>query len=206
MTPRFHDLIREGDGWRTLEVKTHHASPHLVTTTQRVATPSRPEGVSWGVVHRKGAVVVAPITAAGEFVLVRQERVPIRQSLWEFPAGQIDGAGEADDRTVLATAARELGEEAGYTLRADGRWERLGYFFTSAGFTDEHSHLVAAMGVEPGKRGRTPDEGEAITECHVFLRTEMLAMIDRGEIRDANTLALVARLFARGILESAFLR
>lgn len=195
--PAFHGLIGAPEGWRLLGVETHHASPWLVATTQRVATPTRTE-VEWSVVHRKGAVVIAPITPEGNFVLVRQERVPVRQSLWEFPAGQIDGL-KGDDAAILATAARELQEEAGYELPASGRWERLGYFFTSAAFTDEHSHLVAALGVVPHAAGSRPEESEAITEVRVFTRAELLGAIDRNEIRDANTLAMVARMTARGL-------
>lgn len=195
----FHDLIGRPEGWETLAVEAHHVSPWLVATTQRVATPTRPEGVEWSVVHRKGAVVVAPITAEGRFVLVRQERVPVRQSLWEFPAGQID-VPDGDEAAILATAARELQEEAGYELAPGGRWERLGYFFTSAAFTDEHSHLVAAIGVVPHAAGARPEATEAITAVRAFTRDELLRAIDRNEIRDANTLALVARMFARGVI------
>lgn len=198
-TPAFHGLIGSPEGWRTLAVRLNFESPWLVDTTQRVATPTRPEGVEWGVVHRKGAVVVAPITRDGRFVLVRQERVPVRQQLWEFPAGQIDGA-EGDEAAILATAARELQEEAGYALAPEGRWEQLGYFFTSAAFTDEHSHLVAALGVEPHAAGARPEATEAITDCRLFTQEELLRAIDQNEIRDANTLALVARMLARGLL------
>ncbi|MBS0661172.1 MAG: NUDIX hydrolase [Verrucomicrobia bacterium] len=198
----FHDLIGRPEGWATLDVQAHHVSPWLVATTQRVATPTRPDGVEWSVVHRKGAVVIAPLTPEGHFVLVRQERVPVRQSLWEFPAGQIDGRA-GDEAAILATAQRELQEEAGYELGAEGRWVPLGYFFTSAAFTDEHSHLVAAVGVVPHAHGAQPEETEAITAVRTFTRAELLGAIARNEIRDANTLAMVARLFACGLLTPA---
>ena len=65
-----------------------------------------------------------------------------------LPRGGLPQRVRAGDvAAILATAARELQEEAGYALAPEGRWEQLGYFFTSAAFTDEHSHLVAALGV-----------------------------------------------------------
>ena len=30
------------------------------------------------------------MTAEGNFVLIRQERIPIRKAIWEMPAGQVD--------------------------------------------------------------------------------------------------------------------
>jgi len=151
------------------------------------------------VAHRKGAVVIAPMTREGEFLLVRQERVPIRATIWEFPAGQIDDASEPE--AVRATAIRELREESGYELAPDGELIPLGYFFPSAGFTDEHSHLVLARTVVPSPLGHAHDPGEAITECRAFSQAQLRAMIASGEIRDANTLSAFARMVAMGFIK-----
>lgn len=129
-----------------------------------MATPARPRGVKWDVVNRKAAVVVAPITAKNEFVLVRQERIPVRQALWEFRAGRIEAPGgqaTSEESIILATAVRELQEEAGYRLRPGGRWERLGFCFTSPAFTDEHCHFLATIGVEAGSRGQSARGGRS---------------------------------------------
>lgn len=198
-----HFLTRDVPPWRTLEITPRWSNAWVSATTHRVATPTRPEGVEWTVVHRKAAVVIAPFLADGRALLVRQERIPVRASLWEFPAGQIElpdeGRPDAEDEALLlATAARELREEAGHALAPGGRWERLGYFFTSAAFTDEHSHLVAATLVEPHAEGHAPEADEAITECRAFTPEELRTMIAAGEIRDANSLAMFARLTASG--------
>ena len=94
---------------------------------------------------------------------------------------------------------RELREESGYELAPDGELIALGHFFPSAGFTDEHSHLLLARGVVPSPHGHAHDSAEAITECRAFTREEFRAMIASGEIRDANTLAAFARLVAMGL-------
>ena len=54
---------------------------------------ARPEPRAWTIVHRKAAVVVAPMTRDGKIVLIHQERIPIRQAIWEMPSGQIDRSG-----------------------------------------------------------------------------------------------------------------
>jgi ADP-ribose pyrophosphatase len=138
------------------------------------------------------------MTADGRFILVRQERVPIRATIWEFPAGQIDDTSDPD--AIRATGLRELTEEAGYELAPGGELISLGHYFPSCGFTDEHSHLVLARPVVPAAGGAKPDAAESITECRAFSTDEFRAMIASGEIRDANTLSAFARMVAMRLL------
>jgi ADP-ribose pyrophosphatase len=193
----FHHFIRETDGWRTLADETLFANPHLEVHRPTVVSPTRSTPFQWTVAHRKGAVVVVPETAGGKYLLIRQERVPIRATIWEFPAGQIDDLEEPD--AIRATGLRELREESGHELAPGGEVISLGHFFPSSGFTDEHSHLLLARPVIPSPRGHQHDSAEAITECRAFSREELRAMIASGEIRDANTLAAFARLVAMGL-------
>ena len=195
---RFHDFIRDTEQWRLVADTMLYVNDYLEVHSVTVTSPTRATPFTWTVVHRKGAVVIAPLTSEGKFLLVRQERVPIRATIWEFPAGQIDDSTSPD--AVRATALRELHEEAGYELAQDGELISLGHFFPSAGFTDEHSHLLLARGVVPAAGGARPDAAEAITECRAFSPEELRAMIASGEIRDANTLSAFARLVAMGLI------
>lgn len=194
----FHDFIRDTAGWRTHASDELFDNPHLSVHRVTVSSPTRPAPFKWLVCHRKSAVVIAPMTAEGKLLLIRQERVPIRATIWEFPAGQIDD--HAEPEAIRATAARELREEAGYELAPGGELISLGHYFPSSGFTDEHSHLFLAHPVVPHPKGHEHDPGEAITECRTFAVDELRAMIASGEICDANTLATFARLTARGLL------
>jgi ADP-ribose pyrophosphatase len=194
----FHDFIRDTDGWKTRADEPLFANPYIAVHRVTLTTPTRPEPFEWTVAHRKSAVVVVPITGAGEFLLVRQERVPIRASIWEFPAGQIDD--HAEDDAIRATGLRELREESGHELAPGGEIISLGHFFPSASFTDEHSHLLLARPVVPSPLGHAHDAGEAITDCRAFPPAEFREMIARGEIRDANTLAAFARMVALGLI------
>jgi ADP-ribose pyrophosphatase len=181
-------------GWRELSREVVAETPFLTVSREHVATPSRPDGVTWTVVRRPQAAVVAPRTADGRYILVRQERVSVRRELWEFPAGQVDG--EVTPEAIVATAHRELGEEAGCCVT--GELVALGAFFPSAGFTDEQSYLFLATKVERRDEGHAHDEHEAIVDCRAFTAGELRAMIASGEICDANTLCLFARLVAAG--------
>jgi 8-oxo-dGTP pyrophosphatase MutT (NUDIX family) len=196
----FHNFVRDENGWQFLANETAFANPHLEVHRVTVSSPTRPEPFQWTVCHRKGAVVVAPLTAKDEFVLIRQERVPIRATIWEFPAGQIDEHAEHNEAAIRNTGLRELREESGYELEPGGSVIPLGHYFPSAGFTDEHSHLLLVRPVILGAFGRDPDAGEAITECRPFSVGELRAMIASGEIRDANTLAAFARMVALGLI------
>ena len=203
MSTKTPKLVRDTGGWRTVSSKPLYESKNLDVLAQEVLTPGRPkEPVPWTVVHRKPAVVIAPVTPAGKYVLVRQERIPVRATLWEFPAGQIDEEDSDDDAVIRETAVRELREETGYELPADGSGEliALGYFFSSQGFTDEHAHLFLARGVVLADAGASHQEDEGILGSQEFSAAELTGMIADNTILNANALSLYARLSARGLL------
>lgn len=195
----FHSFTPDRDGWSTLRDDTAFANPHVEVHSVTVTSPTRPKPFPWTVCHRKAAVVVAGQTSDGKFVLVHQERVPIRATIWEFPAGQIDEATEHDEAAIRATGLRELREESGYELAAGGEVISLGHFFPSCGFTDEHSHLLLMRPIVLAAGGQHLDANEAIPDTRAFSAQELQEMIASGEIRDANTLALFARMSARGL-------
>jgi ADP-ribose pyrophosphatase len=143
-------------------------------------------------------VVIAPITREGKIVLIRQERIPIRATIWEMPAGQVDEL--CDTGSFKDVALRELREETGYELSEGGELTLLGDFFSSPGFTDERAFLMTARPVQPGASGHAHHDSEAIVDCREFSVSELRRMIRDEEIRDANTLSLFARLVARGIV------
>ena len=140
------------------------------------------------------------MTAEGKLILIQQERLPVRAAIWEVPAGQIDETTELESSAIETVALRELREETGYELDECGELIALGDYFTSPGFTDERGHFFFARPVRLSAEGHAHDESESILDCRAFTATELRTMIDRNEIRDANTLGLCARLLARGLL------
>ena len=181
--------------WNLLSSETFCDFPWLRVTREHVATPSRPEGVHWMVAHRPVAAVVAPRTPEGKYLLIRQERIPVRRETWEFPAGQVEG--DVSEQSIIQTAHRELGEEAG--VRCPGGLVSLGLFYSSVGFTDECCHLFLAPDVVAAEDLVDHDEHEAIHEVRAFSPDELIAAIGEGIIMDANTMAVFARLHARGV-------
>jgi ADP-ribose diphosphatase len=183
------------NGWETISSERHFADPHIEVATYQVRTPSRSQPRPWTIVHRKAAVIIAPMTRDGRIVLILQERIPIRIAIWEMPSGQIDSAAE----TIEQIALRELREESGYQLAKDGKVIALGDYFSSPGFTDERGYFFLAHPVEP-IANYARDETESILDCRAFSVPEIRRMIAENEIRDANTLAICARLAAHGFL------
>ncbi len=203
------DLFRveDRDGWHKVSGREVYADPYIQIERAEYLTPGRGDKrVPWTVACRKVAVCVAPVLEDGRFVLISQERLPVQRVLWEFPAGQIDDAPEElhDDAAARAiicdTTLRELREEAGCALDpARGRLEPLGYFFPSQGFTTEHVYMFRAEPVCVVSRPE-PDGSEHIGDVRFVSPGELRRMIAENEIANALTLALFARMSARGLV------
>ena len=108
----------------------------------------------------------------------------------EIPAGKLDEEGEEP----LETAKRELAEEIGKQAE---RWEPLGSFYTSPGFTDEQVHLFLASGLSDVDERPEVHENERI-DVEVRPVSDLDAIL--AETKDSKTLiglyALRARLAA----------
>jgi len=188
--------------WEIISSERHFANAHLEVATERVRTPFRSEPRAWTIVHRKAAVIIAPMTREGKILLIRQERIPIREAIWEMPSGQIDNHN-ADQGEIKKVALRELCEESGYELVQDGELIPIGHYFSSPGFTDERGYFFLARPVQRCKEPPDRDETESILDCREFTVEQIRRMIAQNEIRDANTLGLWARVLAGGLLAGA---
>jgi ADP-ribose pyrophosphatase len=141
-------------------------------------------------IRHSGASAVLPFASdpAGEdpqLILIRQYRYAAERTIYEIPAGRLD-PGE----TPLECATRELLEETGCTAE---RVEPLTTIYTTPGFTDERIHLFMATGLT---RGESKLESDEFIEVVALPLSEVLQMIERGEIVDGKT--LIAILFAAG--------
>ncbi len=155
----------------------------------RVRFPDGSEG-ELEMVRHSGASAVVPFMSDPQgddpqLLLIRQYRYAAERYLYEIPAGRLD-PGESP----LECAVRELLEETGCTA---ARVEPLITMYTTPGFTDERIHLFMASGLSLGESRREPDE---FIEVVTYPLSEVLQMIERGEIVDGKT--LVAILFAAG--------
>jgi ADP-ribose pyrophosphatase len=192
--------VSNPDDWQILEINSLFRNPYLEVFQERVILPGEVRIRDWTVVRRKQAVVIAPVTAEGKFVLIHQARIPVRKMLWEFPAGQIDDSLQPGAEMIRETALRELTEETGYALGTGGELTYLGHYYSSQGFCDETPHLFLARPVQASGFGRRPEDSESIVECREFSLEDLSSMIADYVIQDANTLAMFARLSAKRII------
>ena len=153
---------------------------HLTRDTVRI--PGGGESVREVVWHR-GAVCVAPITAAGEIVLVEQYRYAMGTVLLEIPAGKL----EKGDTDRLAAAKRELEEETG--LRAATMVD-FGMYYGSPAILSERISMYLALDLETGEAH--PDADEFLRVRRIPLK-DAARMVLRGEIPDGKTQAAILR-------------
>lgn len=129
-------------------------------------------------IHSQDAVVVVPELDADTLVLIRNRRFSVGQELLEFPAGTLE-PGEDPAECAL----RELEEEAGYRARA---LVKLGDFYTSPGLLTEKMFVFLARDLE--EVGQKLEETEHI-EIEKCSRAELLALVQKGQLRDGKSLA-----------------
>ena len=91
-------------------------------------------------VAHPGAVAVVAVDDQHRVLMINQYRHPVREVLWEVPAGLRDIAGEAD----IEAAKRELFEETGYVAKTI---EPLIEFYTTPGGNNEKITIFLAQGL-----------------------------------------------------------
>jgi ADP-ribose pyrophosphatase len=158
-------------------------SGRIFTVNVESITLPRGQRLEAEVIRHPGSVVLIPITAGGEIVLVRQYRHAIGRWAWELPAGSLKN-GE-DPR---AAAIRECHEEIGMIPAS---LEPLGAFFPTPGYCDEEMNFYRASGLRAPAAGDPAvqrDEDEDI-ESKPFSVDAIRVMIASGEIVDLKTVA-----------------
>ncbi len=132
------------------------------------------------VASHPGGAVIAPVLADHSLILVKQYRYPIRQFIYELPAGKLNPGEEP-----AVCAQRELQEETGYTA---GTLRLRTSIYTTPGFCNERLHLYVATGLEPSERGQQLEEGEASLTLEIVPFARALGMIKDREIVDAKSI------------------
>jgi len=159
------------------ESEVRYVAPRF-RVVRRVQPTADGVGLVREIVEHNGAVAIVPIVGADQVCLIRNYRIAVGTTLWEIPAGTLE-----PDEPPLDNARRELIEETGYRA---GKLEKFGELWMSPGILDERMHLFVATGLVAGPTAL--EAGEEI-ESVVVPWDEALAMIDRGEIQDAKTVA-----------------
>jgi ADP-ribose pyrophosphatase len=151
----------------------------------RVETIPLPKGgeLQAEIIRHPGSVVIIPITAQNEIILVRQYRPAIGRWAWELPAGGLKPGEDA-----AHAARRECQEETG---QVPSQLESMGSYFPTPGYCDEEMTFFKATGLRapgPADDEAHQDEDEDI-EVRAFTRDEIQRMFGAGEVIDLKTIA-----------------
>lgn len=166
---------------KTLSSRTVYESRVFWVTADEVVEPGGVQ-VKRDVIRHHGSVVILAVDSNSNpkdpgILLIRQYRHAAGKVLIELPAGRIE-PGEK----LVPAAKRELIEETGYRAK---RWSKLVSYYASPGFLSEAMNILLAEDLTLGEAA--PEEDEKI-ELHMTPLSEVLRMIEAGEVEDGKTL------------------
>lgn len=165
---------------KILSSRESYRGPLFRVTTDEVLEPTGVT-VRRDVVRHSGSVVVLAVDDTGAeplILLERQYRHAAGRFLRELPAGRID-----DGESELTAARRELIEETGYRART---WKRILHFWVSPGFVAEAMSIYLARDL---RLGAAQPEADEVIEISMVPLKRAVAMVLRGDIQDAKTIA-----------------
>lgn len=132
------------------------------------------------IVRHRGASVVLGQRPDGKYVLIRQYRRSIEQTLLEMVAGGLEEGESAEEG-----ARREMEEESGYRVES---LEKVAVIVPCPGYSEERLHLFfARVSQEPLEQ--RPDFDENL-ETVVMTAEEIEASLDEGDLVDGKSVAL----------------
>lgn len=153
----------------------------------RVYSLEQPDGslVEKGFIEHPGAVILVPVTEAGEVLMLRQYRASLDETILELPAGTRGWQEEWQ-----ACAQRELREETGY--RAN-RLQELGEAWPAPGYSDEVMRFYLAQDLIHDPLPSDFDEELTVQPTPLVM---LLEMAYDGRLRDAKSVVGIIRLAA----------
>ncbi|MER7989092.1 NUDIX hydrolase [Streptomyces noursei] len=182
--------------WTVTGTTTPFTGAKTSVRTDRVVMPDG-STVSRDYQVHPGSVAVLALDDADRVLVLHQYRHPVRQKLWEIPAGLLDVPGE----NPLHAAQRELYEEA--HVKAE-EWRVLTDVYTTPGGSDEAVRIFFARGLSEvdGERFEVSEE-EADMELARVPVDELVRGVLAGELHNnclvVGVLALTAARAGGGL-------
>ncbi|MFF1307528.1 NUDIX domain-containing protein [Streptomyces sp. NPDC058307] len=182
--------------WEIRATKTPFVGNKTSVRTDEVVMPDGSVAGRDYQVH-PGSVAVLALDEEDRVLLIRQYRHPVRQKLWEIPAGLLDVPGE----NPLHAAQRELYEEA--HVKAED-WRVLTDVYTSPGGCDEAIRIFLARGLSEADGERFEVEHEEIDLEYARVPVaELVQGVLAGELHNnclvVGVLSLVAARASGGL-------
>jgi len=164
---------------KTLSVKRVFEGRALTIDVAEIEMPNGRRSTREIVRHR-GATVILGQRPDGKFVLVRQYRRSIEETLLEVVAGGLE-----EGESVEEGARREMEEESGYTVES---LEKVGVIVPCPGYSEERLHLFYAR-LSQTPNAQRPDFDENL-EPVVMTAAEIDAALDSGALTDGKSIAI----------------
>jgi ADP-ribose pyrophosphatase len=146
--------------------------------TVRVDKETGPIEAVREVVDHVAAVVLVPVDAVGNVLLVRQYRWAIESLLLEAPAGRLEQGEEPKDG-----ARRELREETG---QASDKLLRMGGFWMAPGYSTEYMYAFLATDLRTDPLPADDDEDIEVVPTPW---KDIPHLIRNGTIQDSKSLS-----------------
>lgn len=173
--------------YREVRASKHGEELRWLVNRETIRNRATAETTTRSTLRHPGIAVIVPFADDDRIMLMHQYRYAANETLWELPAGTLEGREENARMVATETpedcARRELREETGYEA---ARWEKASECYAMPGMSDELIHVFFARDLTMHEQSL--DAGEVIEEIRLFSLAEVKAMIARGEIRDAKTL------------------
>ena len=131
--------------------------------------------IKYAYLERDEAVIVVPVTVAGEIVMLKQYRYPVDEWCLEVPAG---GTHDSCDAALEEVARKELREEVGATAKS---LKYVDFFYSANSMTNEKCHVFLAEGVEISKKQKT--EASESIEVQLVPATKAVELARSGAMK-----------------------
>ena len=176
------------NSYKTLSSEEIFRGKFITLINEQVEIPGGTK-TSRQIVSHPGAVVILPVDEDGNFLLLKQYRHALKETIFEFPAGTLE-----KDEDPLVCAKREIMEETGFSA---ANWQALGQLYPAPGFCNEIQHSFFATELTPAQADS--DEDEIIEVCKMAF-PEVKEAIVSNKIRDGKSLAILYQATLKGLI------
>lgn len=154
------------------------------------------EQTLYAYIERPEAVIIVPVTTAGEMVLIKQYRYTVDEWCYEVPAG---GTHDKPNEELEEVAREELREEVGGT---GGSFTYVDFLFSAVSMSDEKCHVYLAEKVELSQSDEQ-EAGESI-QVELMAVAQALEFVRAGKMKDTQC-ALAILLCEQLLREKGYL-
>jgi ADP-ribose pyrophosphatase len=172
--------------WQILASEVVMQHPFMSVEMQQLQLPDGRIIDNWPIIDAHDYVMIVAENEAGEILILDGYRHGLGRSSWQVVGGHIER-----DEEPLATAQRELLEEAGY---ASDNWTSLGSFIVDANRRVSHAHFFLARRAYPSTKLVSDDLEQS--EMKWITASEAKQALHDGRVAISNSALALALALA----------